>query len=105
MRGNSNTAAVAGSESAVATKKFFAYLVVDMWTTSRLTPSKIALIPLRIMGGPREAELLSTAGYLCSAVDNLRSLGLTALADDIDRYIRMLEVEVFLDLVTRSIDR
>lgn len=57
------------------------------------------------MGSPREAELLSTAGYLCSAADSLRSLGLTALADDIDRYIRMLEVEVFLDLVIRSVER
>ena len=57
------------------------------------------------MGSPREAELLSTAGYLCSAADNLRSLGLTALADDIDQYIRMIEVEAFLDFVTRSIDR
>ena len=57
------------------------------------------------MRSPREAELLSTAGYLCNAVDNLRSLGLSALADDIDQYIRMLEVEAFLDVVTRSLER
>lgn len=76
-----------------------------MWTTSALTPSKIALIARGTMGTAREAELLSAAGYLCSAVDNLRSLGLSALADDIDQYIRMLEVEAFLDLVARSVDR
>lgn len=55
------------------------------------------------MGSTREAELLSAAGYLCSAVDNLRALGLLGLADEIDRYITVLEVEVFLDTVSRSL--
>jgi hypothetical protein len=53
----------------------------------------------------REAELLSTAGYLCSAVENLRALGLFGLADEIDRYITVLEVEIFLNTVVRSLQR
>jgi hypothetical protein len=57
------------------------------------------------MGSAREAELLSAAGYLCSAVENLRAIGLAGLADDLDRYITVLEVEVFLDTVSRSMQR
>jgi hypothetical protein len=57
------------------------------------------------MGSAREAELLSAAGYLCSAVENLRAIGLAGLADDLDRYITMLEIEVFLDTVSRSVQR
>ncbi len=57
------------------------------------------------MGSAREAELLSAAGYLCSAVENLRAVGLLGLADEIDRCITVLEVEVFLDTVTRSVQR
>jgi hypothetical protein len=57
------------------------------------------------MRTPRETELLSAAGYLCSAVDNLRALGLLGLADEIDRYVTMLEIEVFLDTVSRSVQR
>jgi hypothetical protein len=57
------------------------------------------------MGSARDAELMSAAGYLCSAVDNLRALGLLGLAEEIDRYITVLEVEVFLDNVARSVQR
>ena len=57
------------------------------------------------MATTREAELLSAAGYLCSAVDNLRAVGLSGLADEIERYLRVLEVEVFLDTVIRSVQR
>jgi hypothetical protein len=57
------------------------------------------------MGSAREAELMSAAGYLCSAVENLRALGLAGLADEIDRYITVLEIEVFLHSITRSIQR
>ena len=57
------------------------------------------------MDSAREVELLSAAGYLCSAVDNLRALGLIGLADEIDRYVAVLEVEVFLDTVLRSVRR
>ena len=57
------------------------------------------------MYSPRETELLSAAGYLCSAVDNLRALGLIGLADEIDRYVAVLEIEVFLDTVLRSVQR
>jgi hypothetical protein len=48
---------------------------------------------------------MSAAGYLCSAVENLRALGLAGLADEIDRYITVLEIEVFLNSLTRSIQR
>jgi hypothetical protein len=58
-----------------------------------------------MMGSAREAELLSAAGYLCNAADNLRALGLLGLADEIDRYITVLEIEVFLDTVIRSVQR
>ena len=57
------------------------------------------------MGSTRDAELLSAAGYLCSAVENLRALGLLGLADEIDRYINVLEVELFLNTVARSLQR
>lgn len=57
------------------------------------------------MGSAREAELLSAAGYLCSAVENLRAVGLLGLADEIDRCITVLEVEVFLNTVARSVQR
>jgi hypothetical protein len=56
------------------------------------------------MGSAREAELLSAAGYLCSAVENLRAVGLLGLAEEIDRYITVLEVEAFLDMLTRKLD-
>jgi hypothetical protein len=57
------------------------------------------------MGSARQSELLSAAGFLCSAVENLRAIGLAGLADDLDRYITVLEVEVFLDTVSRSMQR
>lgn len=76
-----------------------------MWTSFALTPIKIALIYGGTMGSAREAELMSAAGYLCSAVENLRAVGLAGLADELDRYIIVLEVEVFLDTVARSVQR
>jgi hypothetical protein len=76
-----------------------------MWTSFGLTGNTIALIRQGTMGSPREAELMSAAGYLCSAVENLRSLGLVALAEELDRYITVLEVEVFLDTLARRIRR
>jgi hypothetical protein len=57
------------------------------------------------MGSARDAELLSAAGYLCSAVDNLRAVGLLGLAEEIDRYVTVLEVEIFLNTVARSVQR
>jgi hypothetical protein len=53
----------------------------------------------------RDAELLSAAGHLCSAVENLRALGLLGLADEIERYITVLDVELFLNSVARSVQR
>lgn len=76
-----------------------------MWTSFALTVSTIALIRRGTMGSAREAELLSAAGYLCSAVENLRAVGLLGLADEIDRCITVLEVEVFLNTVARSVQR
>jgi hypothetical protein len=75
-----------------------------MWTNFALTPSTNALIRRSTMGSAREAELLSAAGYLCSAVENLRAVGLLGLAEEIDRYITVLEVEAFLDMLTRKLD-
>lgn len=76
-----------------------------MWTSFVLTVSEIALIRRGTMATTREAELLSAASYLCSAVDNLQAVGLSGLADEIERYIRALEVEAFLDAVVRSVQR
>ena len=70
-----------------------------------MTAASIAVIRRDTMGSAREAELLSAAGYLCSAIENLRALGLAGLADELDRYITVLEVEVFLETVTRSLPR
>ena len=57
------------------------------------------------MGSMRDAELLSAAGHLCNAVENLRALGLLGLADEIERYITVLDVELFLNSVARSVQR
>jgi hypothetical protein len=46
-----------------------------------------------------KAELLSAAGYLSGAADNLRAVGFLALADEIDKYIAMLDVEILLSSV------
>lgn len=48
------------------------------------------------MGSVRGVELLSAAGYLCSAADNLRAVGLVMLADEIDAFIANLDVEILL---------
>lgn len=76
-----------------------------MWTSFALTAVTNALIRRGTMGTAREAELLSAAGYLCSAVENLRAIGLSGLADELDRYIIVLEVEAFLNTVVRSVQR
>jgi hypothetical protein len=47
----------------------------------------------------REAELLSAAGYLCSAADHLRALGLLGLASQIEAFIASLDVEILLTSV------
>ena len=52
------------------------------------------------MGIVRESDLLCAAGYLCSAADNLRAVGLLTLADEIDAFIAMLEAEILLGTVT-----
>ena len=48
------------------------------------------------MGTARESRLLSTAGYLSNAADELRALGLVTLAEQIDSCIAMLDVEILL---------
>ena len=48
----------------------------------------------------RENHLLSAAGYLCNAADNLRALGLLSLAAEIESFIAMLEAEILLLSVT-----
>jgi hypothetical protein len=50
------------------------------------------------MGIAREAELLSAAGYLCSAAENLRAVGLMMLADELDAFIASIDLEILLGL-------
>ena len=76
-----------------------------MWTNFVLTVRAIALIRQDMIGTARESELMSAAGYLCSAVENLRAVGLSGLAEELDRYIAVLEVEAFLATVARSVQR
>jgi hypothetical protein len=54
------------------------------------------------MGVTRGAELLSAAGYLSNAADNLRAAGLVVLADQIDALIAALNVEILLSSVTED---
>jgi hypothetical protein len=44
----------------------------------------------------REIELLSAAGSLCSAADRLRAIGLLMLADELERVIASIDVEILL---------
>jgi len=48
------------------------------------------------MGIVRERDLLCAAGYLSNAADDLRAMGLLMLADEIDSFIAMLDVEILL---------
>jgi hypothetical protein len=48
----------------------------------------------------RETDLLSAAGYLCSAADNLRAIGLLALADEVEAFIATLDAEILLATLT-----
>jgi hypothetical protein len=51
------------------------------------------------MGITRGAELLSAASYLTNAADNLRALGLVALAEQIEAFVATLNVEILLTSV------
>jgi hypothetical protein len=44
----------------------------------------------------REGDLLSAAGSLCRAADDLRAIGLLHLAEEIDSFIAMLDAEILL---------
>ena len=48
------------------------------------------------MGIVHESDLLSAAGHLSNAADNLRAVGLVRLAAEIDSLIAMLDVEILL---------
>jgi hypothetical protein len=50
------------------------------------------------MGIARERDLLCAAGYLSDAADNLRAMGLVTLADEIDSFIAMLDIEILLSV-------
>jgi hypothetical protein len=67
-----------------------------MWTTLRLTPCGFGRIYVAGMGTVRESGLLSAAGHLSNAADELRALGLVTLAEEIDSFIAMLDVEILL---------
>ena len=47
-----------------------------------------------------ERDLLSAAGYLSNAADNLRAIGLLRLAAEIDAFIATLDAEILLCTVT-----
>jgi len=47
-----------------------------------------------------ERDLLSAAGYLSNAADNLRAIGLLRLAAEIDAFIATLDAEILLRTVT-----
>jgi len=51
-----------------------------------------------------EADLLSAAGYLCNAADDLRAIGLFALAAQIDSFIAMLDAEILLRTVGTELE-
>jgi hypothetical protein len=57
---------------------------------------KFGRIYVHGMGIVRERDLLCAAGYLTNAADNLRAMGLVTLADEIDSFIAMLDVEILL---------
>jgi len=44
----------------------------------------------------RESDLLCAASYLCSAADNLRAIGFSSLADEIEAFIALLDAEISL---------
>jgi hypothetical protein len=46
-----------------------------------------------------ESDLLSAAGYLSHAADDLRALGLLTLADKIESFIATLDAEILLRTV------
>ena len=47
-----------------------------------------------------ESDLLCAAAYLCNAADNLRALGLVALAAELESFIATLDAEILLRTVT-----
>jgi len=44
----------------------------------------------------KETHLFSASGYLCSAAEYLRSIGLFTLADEVEALIAVLELEVLI---------
>ena len=47
-----------------------------------------------------ESDLLCAAAYLCNAADNLRAMGLVALAAELESFIATLDAEILLRTVT-----
>jgi hypothetical protein len=43
-----------------------------------------------------ETHLFSASGYLCSAAEDLRSIGLFTLADEVETLIAVLELELLI---------
>jgi hypothetical protein len=44
-----------------------------------------------------QCELLSAAGYLCTAAERLRAAGFWGLAEEVEQLLASLDVEVLLD--------
>ena len=58
--------------------------------------SQVAVRALKRIMAPSREALLSAAGYLCTAADNLRALGMLTLADEIDAFILSIDLELLL---------
>jgi hypothetical protein len=71
-----------------------------MWISFALTPNRVRAHLARGVSIVRETDLLSAAGYLCSAADNLRAIGLLALADEVEAFIATLDAEILLATLT-----
>jgi hypothetical protein len=62
----------------------------------------IGVIYLSAMASVCESDLLCVAGYLCTAADNLRAVGLLRLAEEIESFIAMLDTEILLRTLTEE---
>ena len=71
-----------------------------MWISFILTSNRVRAHLARRMSIVRESDLLCAAGYLCSAAETLRAIGLLALADEVEAFIASLDAEILLATLT-----
>jgi len=65
-----------------------------MWKSFALTDEASPAQKRASMASDFKANLLSAAGYLSCAVDDLRAAGLETLADEIDSFITSLDARI-----------